>query len=224
MRRPANRLALTLVAMLLGFLVVVQLRSQSSERALAGLSAQDLTLLIANVSTRNEQLRAEVTSLEVQRSTLQSTVDRGDGSAGQVRSDLNRVRAWAGLVPVTGPGVRVAIEGSLPGEAVGELLNELRNAGTEAMAVGGVRVVTGFVLTGPQGAIEVDGVRLAEPIEIHAIGNPETLVGSLLRVAGPIAFLAARYPEVTVSVGAEQNLELPASERDLVPSLGRPRL
>jgi uncharacterized protein YlxW (UPF0749 family) len=224
MRRARGRLALTLVAMLLGFLVVVQLRSQGTNTALAGLSAQDLTILIANLSTRNDQLRREIDTLESQRTTLMSVVDRGESSTGQVRSDLNRVRGWAGLAPVTGMGVRIAIAGPVPGEAVGELLNELRSAGAEALAVGGIRIVTGDVVTGPPGEAMIGGTVLGNPIEIVAVGNSETLVGSLTRIGGPIALLAARYPEVLVEVGAEQELLLPATERDLVPALGRPRL
>jgi uncharacterized protein YlxW (UPF0749 family) len=222
--RFRGRVALTLVAMLLGFLVVVQLRSQTASTALAGLSAQDLTILIANLSTRNDQLRREIDSLETQRGALTSAVDRGDSSTGQVRSDLNRVRGWAGLAPVTGSGVRIAIAGPVAGEAVGELLNELRNAGAEAVAVDGIRIVTGVVVTGPPGAPEIAGRPLANPIEILAVGSPETLVGSLTRIGGPIAFLAARYPDVLVEVGAEQDVYLPATDRNLVPSLGRPRL
>jgi len=60
MHRWRNRLSITAVAFVLGLLVVVQLRSQQAGPGLAGLSAQELTLLVANLSTRNDQLRAEV--------------------------------------------------------------------------------------------------------------------------------------------------------------------
>ena len=48
--------------------------------------------------------------------------------------DLQRLRAWAGLDAVTGPGIRVTIVGGLDGSAVMELINELRNAGAEAIS------------------------------------------------------------------------------------------
>ena len=224
MRRRNGRLAMTLVTVLLGFLVVVQLRSQASDAGLASLSAQDLTVLVANLTTRNDQLREEITELDRQRRAVADAVERGDSSAGQIRSDLNRVRAWAGLLPVKGPGVRVIVDGPISGEAIAGLLNELRNAGAEAIAVGDIRVVVGVVVTGPTGGPMIDGRAAARPIEITAIGQQESITGSLTRAGGPIALLGVNHPDVTVTVSAEPELFLPATTRSLVPQLGRPRI
>jgi uncharacterized protein YlxW (UPF0749 family) len=224
MRRPSSRLAITAVLFLLGFLVVVQLRSQTADEGLTALSVSELTELVANVTTRNNQLRAEITALERQRETIASAVERGDTSAGQIRSDLNRVRAWSGAMGVRGEGVRVTVSGPVPGDAIELLLNELRNAGAEGIAVGGTRIVPGVVVTGPERAVVVNGVPLPDPVQITASGQPPTLAGSLSRAGGPIAQLAARFPEVVVTVTALDLVELPATNRDLNPALGRPRL
>ncbi len=224
MRRPSSRLAITAVLFLLGFLVVVQLRSQSADEGLATLSVAELTELVANVTTRNSQLRQEIADLERQRETLAGSVERGDTSAGQIRNDLNRVRAWSGAMGVRGEGVRVTVSGPVPGTAIELLLNELRNAGAEAIAVGSTRIVPGVVVTGPAGSIFVNGVPLSDPVQVTAVGQPPTLAGSLSRAGGPIAQLAARFPEVVVTVTALDLVELPATNRDLDPELGRPRL
>jgi uncharacterized protein YlxW (UPF0749 family) len=224
MRRPRGRLAITLVAACLGFLAIVQLRSQVVDPGLGSLSAQDLTVLIANLSTRNNQLQEEITSLDRQVQSLTDGIDRGQTSVGQIRTDLNRVRAWSGAEAVTGPGVRITISGALPGEAISSLLNELRSAGAEAIAVGDVRVVAGVAVTGEEGAATVDGRPLGTEVEIAAIGQPETITGSLARAGGPIAQLAARFPNVGLTVTAEERLELPATDRSLVPTLAHPRL
>lgn len=224
MRRTSGRLAVSAVLVLLGFLVIVQLRSQAADPGLAAMSAQDLTVLVANLSTRNEQLRREIGALERQRDATEAIVERGDSSTGQIRSDLNRIRAWSGAMAVTGPGVRVVIEGPIPGDAVSQLLNELRNAGAEGLAIGQVREVPGVVVSGPAGDLTVGGVRLEDPIELFAIGQPEALSGSLSRAGGPIAQLAARFPDVPISVFAEDEVTLPATDRDLTPALGHPRL
>ena len=57
MRRTSGPLAIGIVLTLLGFLVVAQLRSQALDQGLAALSVQELTELVANVTTRNNQLR-----------------------------------------------------------------------------------------------------------------------------------------------------------------------
>jgi uncharacterized protein YlxW (UPF0749 family) len=85
-------------------------------------------------------------------------------------------------------------------------------------------VVPGVVATGAAGGVVLDGAPLHGPVVIDAIGQPEALSGSLTRAGGPIAQLAARYPDVVITVDSEDRLTLPASKRDLAPRLGRPTL
>jgi uncharacterized protein YlxW (UPF0749 family) len=70
----------------------------------------------------------------------------------------------------------------------------------------------------------VTGIPLSDPIELLAIGHPDVLSGSLTRAGGPIAQFAARYPDVTITVVSADRLELPPTDRDLDPKLGRPRI
>lgn len=224
MRHRSGRIAMTAVLFALGFLVVVQLRSQTADEGLAGLSVSELTELVANLTTRNNQLRQEIRVLEQQHDTIASAVERGDTSLVQVRADLGRIRAWSGATGVRGEGVLVTVSGDVPGDAIELLLNELRNAGAEAIAVDDIRIVPGVVVTGPEGALVVSGVPLAGPVQLTAVGQPQTLAGSLSRVGGPIAQLAARFPGVVVTVTPEDLVAVPATNRDLEPALGRPRL
>ena len=224
MRRRSGRLAMSAVLLILGFLVVAQLRSQATDQGLVALSVQELTELVANVTTRNNQLREEIRTLERQNESVSAAVERGDTSTGQIRTDLNRVLGWSGALGVSGAGVRVNVEGSLPGDAVEQLLNELRNAGAEAISIGAIRVVPGVVVAGPADSLMVAGVPLAGQLEILAVGQPESLAGSLARAGGPIAQLAARYPDVTITVSDADLIDVPPTDRDLNPVLGRPRL
>lgn len=224
MQRRNGRLAMTAVLLLLGFLVVVQLRSQAADQGLSGLSVQELTELVANVTARNNQLRDEIRNLEQQHEQIAAVVARGDSSTVQIRTDLNRILGWSGIQGVSGSGVRVVVHGGLPADAVEALLNELRNAGAEAVAIGAIRIVPGVVVTGPAGSLMVSGIPLADPMELLAIGQPETLAGSLARAGGPIAQLAARYPEVRIEVVQADLVTIPATDRDLAPQYGRPRL
>jgi uncharacterized protein YlxW (UPF0749 family) len=223
-RRRQNRIALTVVAAILGFLVVVQLKSQAAAPGLTGQTAQELTVLVANLSTRNDQLRDEISTLEAQAADLTNGRTRGESSVDAVRSDLARVKAWIGLAPVRGPGVEVTVAGPLPGEGVEDLLNELRNAGAEAVAVEDVRIVPGAVVAGAAGSLTLGERGLSNPLHIRAIGTPSILTGSLTRVGGPIAQLAARFPDVLIEVDAVDSMDLPATERTLVPINGQPHL
>jgi uncharacterized protein YlxW (UPF0749 family) len=215
---------MALVLAFLGFLVVVQARSQAQEQGLAQLSVQDLTELVANVTARNNQLRAEVSTLQSQLAQVQSAVQRGDTSTSQIRSDLSHIQGWSGTVPVSGQGVLVTVAGSLPPSSVAQLVNELRNAGAEAIAVSGVRVVPGVVVTGDLGHLTVGGTPVTGPLELQAIGQPETLAGSLSRAGGIIAQLTSQFPSVTIRVDPVDLVQIPATTRPATPSLGHPGL
>jgi uncharacterized protein YlxW (UPF0749 family) len=224
MHRRRNQVTIAAVAFVLGLLVVVQLRTQQSGAAFAGLSSQDLTVLVANLNARNDQLRREASNLQRELSTLTTNADRGDASIDELRADLRRVRLYAGLDPAAGQGVVVIIRGPVDGASVEDLLNELRNAGAEAMAIDGVRVVPGLLVAGAAGEVTVDEIPTDDPIELAAIGAPDKLTGSLARSGGIIAQLAATHPEVIVEVTPVETIDVPATDRDLVPTNGQPRL
>ena len=224
MHRLNSQLTIAAVALAMGLLVVVQLRSQAGAAGLAQLSSQDLTVLVANLNASNDQLRGEVSSLERELGTLNQNRARGEVSVDEIRAELSRLRAYAGLEAVGGSGVTISISGPIDGSGVEELINELRNAGAEAIGAGATRVVTGVVVTGPPGEAAIDGTPLGDSFELAAIGAPDKLTGSLTRSGGVIAQLAATEPDVTVTVTPVDRIELPATHRDLVPAHGHPRL
>ncbi len=224
MRKPRNQLTIAAVALILGLLVVVQLRSQSTGTGLEALSAQELTVLVGNLNARNDQLREEIATTEKELADLQGAQSRGETSVDQLRIDLVRVRAWTGLDAVTGSGIRITIAGPIAGAGVEDLLNELHNAGAEALAVAGVRVVAGTVVSGAPGALSVENTALDDPFEIAAVGNSPTLTGSLTRSGGIVAQLAATDPEARITVVPVEAILIPATDRDLLPAHGTPRL
>ncbi|HEX2470034.1 MAG TPA: DUF881 domain-containing protein [Candidatus Limnocylindrales bacterium] len=224
MRRRRSQLTIAAVTFVLGVLVIIQLRTQASSTAFAGLSSQDLTILVANLDDRNDQLRTEVATLERELEVLEQNTERGDMSIDELRADLRRVRLYAGIDPATGPGVSIVVRGPIDGQGIEDLVNELRNAGAEAMAIDTVRLVPGIVAIGAPGAVTVDDLGLADPFTLSAIGAPDKLTGSLTRPGGIIAQLSATQPDVVVDVTPLDRIGVPATERTLVPSHGRPRL
>jgi uncharacterized protein YlxW (UPF0749 family) len=223
MSDPRSLLSITAVAAILGLLVVVQLHGQAGGSELQSKSAQELTSIVANQNTENDRLRLEVSSLQTQLGEL--TADRANGatSVDQLEAELGRIRAWAGLDPIAGLGVRITVSGEIDAAAVDDLLNELHNAGAEAIAIGGLRVVSRTSISGVPGALDVDGFLLRDPFTIEAIGKPETLVGSLTRVGGIIAQLSATNPSATVDVEpVDKAMTLPATKQNLVPDHGHP--
>jgi uncharacterized protein YlxW (UPF0749 family) len=222
--RRRNQLSLAFVGFLLGALVVIQLRSQAAGNGLDTLTATELTVLVGNLHPRNDQLRAEIATSQAELDALQASDARGDSSVGQLQADLARVRAWTGLDPVMGPGVRITVTGGIDGSSVQDLLNELRNAGAEAIAVDAVRVESNSIVDGPLGSLLIEATHLGDPFEVSAIGNPDSLTGSLTRAGGIIGQLAVTDPAAQLIVTPVDLLRLPATTQDLIPAHGQPRL
>jgi uncharacterized protein YlxW (UPF0749 family) len=219
-----NSLTIAALAVVLGLLIALQIQSQGGAGGLQSLSSQELTVLVANLNARNDQLRTEIATLEQEARGLAAGEARGETSLGQLQLDAARVRAWSGLSSVVGPGLRISITGPITGLDVENLLNELRNAGAEAVAIADVRLVAGDVVAGPAGQLSVGNTSLLDPLEVTAIGNAETLVGTLTRAGGIIAQLAATDPSAVITVTPVNSLTLPATSRSLAPSQGHPKL
>lgn len=222
--RMNTRFSVAVVAAILGVLVVGQLRGQAGVPGLSALTATELTQLIANLTTRNDQLRTEIGGLARQEANLIAARNRGETTVDELRSDLARIRAWAGLTPVEGQGIAITVNGLIGGDGIEELLNELRNAGAEAIAVDGVRVVAGTVVAGAPGALSVENAAIGNSFEIRAIGSPQILTGTLTRTGGVIAQIGASYPEARLTVSPVEAMTLPATERELGPTDATPRL
>ncbi|HLX35787.1 MAG TPA: DUF881 domain-containing protein [Candidatus Limnocylindrales bacterium] len=217
-------LAIALVAAILGILAVGQLRGQSNVPGLSNLSTQDLTLLIANLNARNDELRTEIADLQQQAATLETSTSNGQTTVDQLQSDLARIRAWSGATGLTGTGVEIGIQGPIGSDAVEDLLNELANAGAEAIEVDGVRVVPGVVVAGDPGQLSVENTAVGDPFVIRAIGSPEILLGTLTRAGGVISQIGVTYPDAQISVTPLTSIDVPPTTRNLIPSHGQPSL
>lgn len=224
MHRRRAQVALAAVALMLGFFVVVQYRSQTGGSALSNRSAQELTVLVGNLEARNDSLRAQAATLERELAELRQGEALGADAATKIAEAMARVRAWAGLDAVEGQGVLVTVTGPIAGQGVQDLINELWSAGAEAIAVEETRLVSGVVIAGRPGALSVENQILTEPFELRAIGRAETLAGTLTRIGGILARLAATDPEASVTVTPVERLLVPATERTLAPAYGVPTL
>lgn len=219
-----DRLAVVAVAVLLGVLAVGQLRGQQGVPGLSDLSAQELGVLVANLNAQNDQLRAQISTLQREQGDLSASSSRGESAAEQLESDLSTIRAWSGLTGLSGPGVSVTVHGPIGADGVDDLLNELRNSGAEGIQVAGVRLVTGVEVSGQVGALTVGTQALGAAFEIDAVGSPQIITGTLTRAGGVIAQLATTYPDAQVTVTPLNRVDLPPTSRNLIPAHGQVRL
>jgi uncharacterized protein YlxW (UPF0749 family) len=138
------------------------------------------------------KLSFEVGHLRAENTRLQNAMSSQSNETKALNQSLQETKLFAGLTEVEGPGVTVTLRDSqkpvvnespldriIHDTDVLKTVNELWAAGAEAVSVNNHRVAieTSFRCVGP--TILVDGARIASPVVIRAIGDPDTLEGGL---------------------------------------------
>lgn len=186
-RLTATKLATAVLLVVLGFAFTVQVRSVAEDPTVAALGQEDLVRILANLDAHEERLRRDITELQETHRRLTSADESRQEALDEASRRADELGVLAGTLPVTGPGLVVALRGGP--EAVGaarllDAVQELRSAGAEAMQLEGgdgraVRVVASTYFLDDGDGIVVDGEPLDSPYRLTAVGDPPTLAPAL---------------------------------------------
>jgi len=113
------------------------------------------------------------------------------------------------------------VDGDLDAIALNDLLNELRNAGAEALAVDQVRITHRSVAVQGPTSLLVDDVPIGRQFTLRAIGSPEGLLSTIERPGGIIAQLE-QFIDASIVASQADDLELPATHMELRPQVAQP--
>lgn len=221
MKGLGGQASLFAVAVLIGVLGVGQLNSQARPAEISSLSAQDLSTLIETLTTRNRELRAGLADIREQLREYQVSGPQSQSALQVSREDLRRITAFGGLAAVGGQGIVMDVDGDLDAIALNDLVNELRNAGAEAIAVDGVRITARSVAIQGPSSLQVDGVDVGRQFTLRAIGSPDGLLGAMQRPGGIISQLKL-FISATIQIRQAASVVLPASIVSLLPTVGKP--
>ncbi|MEV8178583.1 DUF881 domain-containing protein [Cellulosimicrobium funkei] len=200
-RASRSQVMVGVLCALLGFALVVQV-SQTQEDQLSSLRQSDLVRLLDDVTQRSGELEDQVSSLEATRDELQSGSGRERAALELAEQQAETLGILSGRLPAEGPGVQIeVVEGAEPLKAFGlfNVLEELRNAGAEAMEVNGVRLVASSYFEDTSDGVVVDGQVISSPYRWTAIGDPSTLETALEIPGGAMASLRADGARTTVT-------------------------
>lgn len=221
MTRRAAQLSLAIVAVIVGVLLIGQLRSQAPAIALSGLSAQELSDLIGTLRAGNAQLSDALTEVRQQVAEYERLDVAGRSTLALTSEDVIRFSAFAGLMGVEGQGIVMDIEGQFQPTNVNDLIHELRSAGAEAIAIDDVRITASSIPVRGTAEIEIDGVEIGNPFRVTAIGSPDGLTAALERPGG-ILSLFEHEIQATFRIQPRERVTVPATRRDLTPQVAQP--
>ncbi len=218
--RRGSQVALTIIFLLFGFMLATQLRVRPSVPANVHYQrAEELSLLLNTTEEERDRLRDEVRML---RDRVAEAMVAGESQVNVLQEELLKARVLAGLAEVSGPGITVEMNDAKKEAASGQdpnlfiihdddvlaVVNELLAAGAEAMSINGQRVVATTEIRCAGAVFMINGVRLAPPLKIQAIGDPEVLQNALKMRGGVVDNLS--FWGIDVKIKVEQEIVLPA--------------
>lgn len=216
-RATRGQLLAGLLCALLGFALVTQVRQTHSDD-LAGLSQAELVRLLDEASQRSDELAEQAQALRSQRAELVTGVDteRAALEAAVQRAEVQGI--LSGRLPAQGPGVRLVLtepDQRLSAIVLVNVLEELRNAGAEAIQLADRRLTASSYIVDSSTGVIVDGVPLQAPYVWLAIGDADTIVPALEMPGGALAAVRRDGGETSIEaqdvvvVDAVRQIETP---------------
>jgi uncharacterized protein YlxW (UPF0749 family) len=176
----ANVLAMVLAGAL-GFAIIAQVR-QTSLEGLENLREDELVRIFAGVDQDGERLADEIRGLQTSLELLKSQSTNEVEAQRAARERADALGILAGTAKATGPGIVLTIsdpDGKVDAPIVLDTIQELRDAGAEAIQIGDVRVVANTWFADTDDGLSVSGVLVRPPYTIKAIGDANTLAGAM---------------------------------------------
>ena len=157
----------------------MQVRSNTADDTYANARREDLIQLLDGLGTESRRLEDEIAELERTRTELRTGADRQRVARSQAERRIAELSILAGTAPATGPGIRMRIDdprGEVDGSVLLDAVEEMRDAGAEAIEVNDVVRVVGSTWFGGAGAgLVIDGRPISRPITIEVIGDANGL-------------------------------------------------
>jgi uncharacterized protein YlxW (UPF0749 family) len=241
---------------LLGFALVTQVHSATG-LGFTTARQSDLVDILDSLSSRSDQLRAQIAAEQTSLAKLTGGTDQTQAALEEAHQRAATLQILAGTAAATGPGIDLQItdpQHQVAADDLLEALEELRDAGAEAIQITGSAAATvgttpaagsiaspGATPTAAPGAsghvvrlvassffadvpdrsgIVVDGVVLAPPYDIVAIGDPHTMSTAMGIPGGVLDTLTAKGARGTVIT--HDSVQVTALHQVATPQYARP--
>lgn len=175
------KIMVMIVAAILGFMLATQIKTTERQKTINVQRAEELTERLRIVEQQRDDLAKEIERLQA------------NNSDDALETEVERLKEFAGEVPLEGKGIQLILDDSKVTAQVGEnpnlyiihdddllrVINELRAAGAEAISINGERLVSTSEIRCAGPTLSVNNNRSAPPYVILAIGNPSNLASAL---------------------------------------------
>ena len=200
MKKKQIAITLGVMCLLLTIAICVQIRTMNSASSTVSqtLADNELRDQVLKMKERYDNATNDLANAQKELERVRQAATQDDETAEAKEQELKENNMILGNTDVTGEGVEIVladavnISRSLSASDqiihygdIQDVVNELRNAGAEAIEVNGQRIVNTSAITCEGNIIKINGERIGSPFTIKAIGSKDLLYGALER-AGSI--------------------------------------
>lgn len=216
-------MTLFLLCAILGAMLALSVRTQQAVTHVAAVTGADI------LQKQVDDLQRTTKAQQAQIAKYEAGASSNSAETRALSADLKTAKFVAGLTSVQGPGVEViltdskkpfnvSLTGLPPGVQVPNIIhdidinqtvNELKQAGAEAISVNDQRLVATSAVRCAGPTVYVNNTQSATPFVIKAIGDPKTLEAAL-NIAGGEADQIKVYDKAMFSVQIAKHLVVPA--------------
>ncbi|HZK02477.1 MAG TPA: DUF881 domain-containing protein [Anaerovoracaceae bacterium] len=226
MQRKGGIVVIFALALLIGLIISIQLNtSDASDRGglVTYAQANALERQLKEVRGEKELILAEYLELEQRLKEIEEQSISDDALLKAAMTDLERYKMGSGVVDVKGPGVIVTVDDPIPTEEnpgdgystimlkydlLLALVNKLKDAGAEAISINGQRIISKTEISLAGDNVNINTVPTAPPYTIKAIGDPDTIEGTLTIRFGIVEIMKNNYG-LQVSIAKQEEVEIP---------------
>lgn len=196
MNKKQVAITLGIMCFLLTIAICVQLKTMSSANSTVSqtLSDNELRDEVLRMKERYDNAYADLENAQKKLEKVRQEATQDNGTAEAKEQELKENNMLLGNTDVTGEGVEVFLEDAtttdnnlnaslqiIHYDDLQWVINELKNAGAEAIEVNGQRIINTTAITCEGNIIKVNGERIGSPFTIKAIGSQSLLYGALER-------------------------------------------
>lgn len=211
MKEKKAYIAIALVCIVLASAITLQIRTMKNEnsevaQSFANSELKDTLLEWKEKADKAEEdLEKSVSQLE----KIRQDTTANDNTSKEKQEELKKYNMITGLTDVEGNGIILTVSDSSTSNTTMDLsnlivhdtdlrnlVNELANAGAEAISINNERIVSTTCITCAGNVIQINGNKVGSPFVIKAIGNQESLYGAITRAGGYTYLLKTRSIQV----------------------------
>lgn len=196
MNKKQVAITLGIMCFLLTIAICVQLKTMSAANSTVSqtLSDNELRDEVLRMKERYDNAYADLGNAQKELEKVRQEATQDNGTAEAKEQELKENNMLLGVTDVTGEGVEVFLEDAattdnnlnasaqiIHFDDLQWVINELRNAGAEAIEVNGQRIINTTAITCEGNIIKVNGEKIGSPFTIKAIGSQNLLYGALER-------------------------------------------